>query len=134
MPGSALPASSSTLPGTHTQSNKKIDYNHHHDDDDDDDDDGDNQTDNDDNENTKDETEIRLEKLLFGDDEGFRSALRSHTVRSRSPSSRSESSQGEKGEGDGGEGLEDVDDVDVGFYFLTFFLSSPYSGYLSIYI
>jgi U3 small nucleolar RNA-associated protein 18 len=86
--------------------------------------------------NSKDETEIRLEKLLFGDDEGFRSALKSHTAPegSRSFGSRRDrDGYGDNGEeehgdeqanGDGEQDLEDVNDGDV--CYVLFFSTFPF--------
>ena len=62
----------------------------------------------------KDETELELEKLVFGDDAGFHERLKSHRqklgVRGQSKTAQS------KQEGPDGleeEGLEDIDDADV---------------------
>jgi hypothetical protein len=64
----------------------------------------------------KDEAEEELERLVFGNESGFRDALKS-----RKPVNRElallEDNEAEDGEtqSDGEEGLGDVDDADVGF-------------------
>ncbi|THC93246.1 hypothetical protein EYZ11_007265 [Aspergillus tanneri] len=77
----------------------------------------------------KDETELKLERMLFGDDEGFHGALRSHQNRSLAAlaAMSDEESIDEEGGDKGGEykDLSDVDDADL------FFLDSgagPVSG------
>jgi U3 small nucleolar RNA-associated protein 18 len=66
----------------------------------------------------KDATEIELEKLVFGDESGFREGVRSHklecTLEENYPSEDGfPVSEGEREPGDD-EGLEGVDDADVG--------------------
>lgn len=58
----------------------------------------------------KDETELELEKLVFGDEAGFREGLSTYrpTQAALSPLSDDEVLQ------DGGEGLTRIDDADVG--------------------
>ena len=62
----------------------------------------------------KDETELELEKLVFGDDTGFHERLKSHRqelgVRGQS---RTAQSKQEEPDGLEEEGLEDIDDADV---------------------
>lgn len=68
----------------------------------------------------KDEAEKKLERMLFGDDEGFQGALRSQQDRGMmalATQSDEESAGGEEGEDDGDDkGLEGVDDADVRIY------------------
>lgn len=69
----------------------------------------------------KDEAEKKLERMLFGDDEGFQGALRSQQDRGMlalTTQSDDESAAGEEGEDDDGDdkGLEGVDDADVRIY------------------
>ena len=69
----------------------------------------------------KDEAEKKLERMLFGDDEGFQGALRSQQDRGMmalTTQSDDESAGGEEGEDDDGDdkGLEGVDDADVRIY------------------
>lgn len=72
----------------------------------------------------KDEAEKKLERMLFGDDEGFQGALRDQQDRGlkalvaqsddEDVSGEDEGDEGEgEGEDDGEEGLEGVDDADV---------------------
>jgi hypothetical protein len=63
----------------------------------------------------KDETEERLEKLLFGDDDGFRSALKSHgEQRSTDLVMLSDKEDGDEEEEDVEENMDDMADADVG--------------------
>lgn len=64
----------------------------------------------------KDEVEERLEKLLFGDDDGFRAALKSHGGQQHSTDlvMLSDKEDGE-GEDEDDQNLDDVADADVGF-------------------
>lgn len=69
----------------------------------------------------KDEAEKKLERMLFGDDEGFQGALRSQQDRGMmalTTQSDGESAGEEDGESDDGDdkGLEGVDDADVRIY------------------
>lgn len=76
----------------------------------------------------KDEMEKKLERMLFGDDEGFQDALKSQQDRGLMAlgaisDEESAGESGEEGEDEDGEekGLEDVDDADVGSLpFITF--------------
>ncbi|KAI9767451.1 MAG: hypothetical protein M1840_005680 [Geoglossum simile] len=85
----------------------------------------------------KDATEIELEKLVFGDESGFREGIGSHKRHSPElifggdDSSKSES-RGSEGEGAPGhdEGLEDLDDADL--FFLDSGPSETVGGSLSI--
>ena len=75
----------------------------------------------------KDESEKKLEKLLFGDDEGFQGALKGQKERSLlalSQESGDEGSDADRGE-NGGEDqeLDGVDDADVCISPLSSFLS-----------
>lgn len=64
----------------------------------------------------KDDVEERLEKLLFGDDEGFQSALKGHGQHQGSTDLLLASDQ-EDGEGEDGDeqNMDDVADADVSF-------------------
>lgn len=69
----------------------------------------------------KDEAEKKLERMLFGDDEGFQGALKSQQDRGMmalTTQSDDESAGGEEAEDDDGDdkGLEGVDDADVRIY------------------
>ena len=67
----------------------------------------------------KDDVEARLEKLLFGDDDGFQAALKSHGQHHGSNDLILASDQ-EEGDAEDDEGERDMDDVadaDVGFSF-----------------
>lgn len=62
----------------------------------------------------KDETEVELEKLVFGDDAGFLEGLRSHGQEiARSDFSELEESEDVKGDDREDEGLEGFADADV---------------------
>ena len=62
----------------------------------------------------KDETELELEKLVFGDDTGFHERLKSHRQEvGVQGQSRTAQSKQEEPDGLEEEGLEDVDDADV---------------------
>lgn len=62
----------------------------------------------------KDETEEKLERLLFGDTAGFHDALREHDVEGMELVLRDSGSEDGKGDGEEEEGgLEGVDDADV---------------------
>ena len=71
----------------------------------------------------KDEAEKKLERMLFGDDEGFQGALRSQqdrgmmalTTQSDDESAGEGEGEGEDDDGDD-KGLEGVDDADVRIY------------------
>ena len=66
----------------------------------------------------KDETELALEKAVFGDDEGFKEGLRLHMHEQNGMSSSADSVHEAKQEVDEEEeGLEGLDDADVGFQF-----------------
>lgn len=62
----------------------------------------------------KDETELELEKLIFGDDTGFHERLKSHR-QELGVRGQSRTAQSKQDEPDGLEeqGLEDIDDADV---------------------
>ena len=63
----------------------------------------------------KDDTELELEKVVFGDDIGFHEALKSHSQAIAAPSQPATvQSQQEEKHGIEEEGLEDIDDADVG--------------------
>lgn len=69
----------------------------------------------------KDETEEKLEKLLFGDDAGFHDALKSHQTRGTWDLVLQDESDKSEGEDEEEDGLENVADADVsGLLFLTF--------------
>ncbi|KKZ68033.1 hypothetical protein EMCG_06243 [[Emmonsia] crescens] len=71
----------------------------------------------------KDETEEKLERLLFGDTAGFHDALREHDVEGMELVLRDSGSEDGKGDGEEEEGgLEGVDDADL------FFLDSGTAG------
>ncbi|OJD10732.1 hypothetical protein AJ78_08334, partial [Emergomyces pasteurianus Ep9510] len=71
----------------------------------------------------KDETEEKLERLLFGDTAGFHDALKEHDVEGMELVRRDSGSEDEEGTGEGEDGgLEAVDDADL------FFLDSGTAG------
>ena len=65
----------------------------------------------------KDEAELELEKLVFGDDVGFREGLKSYNHDDGSPISSEVLEEDQQGPNDenstDGEGLEGIDDADV---------------------
>lgn len=61
----------------------------------------------------KDETEEKLERLLFGDDAGFHEALKSHRTPGAMDLVLRDDSDEEEGEGEDEGGLDDVSDADV---------------------
>ncbi|KAL1866954.1 U3 snoRNP protein [Paecilomyces lecythidis] len=63
----------------------------------------------------KDETEEKLERLLFGDDAGFHEALKSHRTPGAMDLVLRDASDEEEGEGEDEEGLDDVSDADLFF-------------------
>jgi hypothetical protein len=64
--------------------------------------------------NAKDVTEEELEKLVFGDDAGFRSALRSHGSRNQEVVLARDDDAEDGSAASEGESLEGVADADVG--------------------
>lgn len=84
----------------------------------------------------KDEAEKKLERMLFGDDEGFQGALRDQQdrglkalVAQSDDEDISGEAEGAEGEDDDGEGLEDVADADVRVIpGISFFLSVVANG------
>lgn len=68
----------------------------------------------------KDEMEEKLEQMLFGDDEGFQSALKSHGRQHQGMDMdlvMAENDEDETREDEDNEHLDDVADADVGFSF-----------------
>lgn len=63
----------------------------------------------------KDETELELQKLIFGDDAGFRAGLSTHRSRSfvRPCKAEGVENNDQKAESEPGDGFEGVDDADV---------------------
>lgn len=61
----------------------------------------------------KDEVEEKLERMLFGDDEGFHEALKNRSLATLAVGSDDEGSVGGSGEDGEDGGLEGVDDADV---------------------
>lgn len=70
----------------------------------------------------KDETEEKLERLLFGDDAGFHEALKSHRTPGTMDLVLQADSDEEEGDGEEEGGLDDVADADVSGFFLLSFL------------
>lgn len=74
----------------------------------------------------KDEVEERLEQMLFGDDEGFQSALKSHGRQHHGMDMdlvMAENDEDETREDEDDEHLDDVADADVGVFFFFFSFS-----------
>lgn len=63
----------------------------------------------------KDDVEERLEKLLFGDDEGFQAALKSHGHQGTTDLVLASDQEDGEGEDEDEQNMDDVADADVSF-------------------
>jgi U3 small nucleolar RNA-associated protein 18 len=74
----------------------------------------------------KDDVEERLEKLLFGDDEGFQAALKSHGPQGTTDLVLASDQEDGEGENEDEQNMDDVADADVSFVYtvldVTFFI------------
>lgn len=83
----------------------------------------------------KDDVEERLEKLLFGDDESFQAALKSHGPQGTTDLVLASDQEDGEGENEDEQNMDDVADADVSFVYtvldVTFSLTNRLSSSFS---